>query len=286
MNRRVMAWSGAALSALTLVGCTSTTDAAPTENADKQVQVRAVSDLLPDSTVTISGSGDIVFASPGLDTVGALPQARCPGRDPVDPEFEDGTIVWTRTAGGAEVPLSSTDGPENGSAVDGGFTPTPRGAVLAGLHLINTAARGAEAAWMVVGERSVPIPDRQLAGFEGRQALLESAEQNARAPRGDDGLEDPVSAPSWAAPLTDIEAYRVSAWTPDNPTSAIVDYAVPGNDGAFTTRRYVLHWAGHWALEVDASGPVTATSTTKDLTGWTNFPAAGDTVCLCATPPA
>ena len=139
---------------------------------------------------------------------------------------------------------------------------------------------------MVLSESSVPGADRQFAGFEDRQALLERAEQDARAPRGDNGLEDPASAPSWAAPLTDIEAYRVSAWTPDNPTSAIVDYAAPGKDGAFTTRRYVLHWAGHWALEVDASGPVTATSTTKDLTGWTKFPASGDTVRLCTAPPA
>lgn len=286
MNRRVIAWSIAAVSVLALAGCTSATNPETTENSGTQAQARAVSDLFPDSTVTITDGGDIVFASPGLNPVGALPQALCPGRDPADPQFEDGTIVWTRTAGGPEVPLSSTDGPENISAVDGGFTPTPRGAVLAGLHLINTAARGAEAAWMVLGESSVPVPDRQLAGFEERQALLERAEQDARAPRGVDGMEDPVSAPAWAAPLTDIEAYRVSAWTPDNTTSAIVDYATAAPNGTFTTRRYVLHWAGHWALEVDASGPVTATSTITDLSGWTRFPAAGDTVRLCTTPPA
>lgn len=139
---------------------------------------------------------------------------------------------------------------------------------------------------MALAESSFPVLDRQLAGLEDRQALLERAEQDARAPRGDNGLEDPASAPSWAAPLPDIEAYRVSAWTPDNPTSAIVDYATAAPGGTFTTRRYVLHWDGHWALEVDASSPVTATSTTTDLAGWTRFPAAGDTVRLCTAPPA
>lgn len=286
MNRRTIAWSGATLSALTLVGCTSATDSGMAENAAPQAQVRAVSDLFPDSTVTISNSGDIVYTSDDGDPIGTLPQTQCPGRDPADPQFEGGTIVWTRTAGGAAVPLSSTDGPESISAVAGGFTPTPRGAVLAGLHLINTAARGAEAAWMALAESSFPVLDRQLAGLEDRQALLERAEQDARAPRGDNGLEDPASAPSWAAPLPDIEAYRVSAWTPDNPTSAIVDYATAAPGGTFTTRRYVLHWDGHWALEVDASSPVTATSTTTDLAGWTRFPAAGDTVRLCTAPPA
>ncbi len=287
MNRRTMAWSSAALSALALTGCASATDSAPNENSDAHVQVRAVGDLLPESIVTITASGDIVFASPNGDPLDALPQAPCPGLDPADPQFEDGTIVWTRTAGGPEVPLSSTDGPEARSDVYGGFTPLPRGAVLAGLNLINSAARGAEAAWMVLGATSIPVPDRQLAGFEDRQALLEKAEQDARAPRRDDGLEDPASAPSWAIPLTNVEAYRVSAWTPNNPNSAIVDYAVPAGHGTFTTRRYVLHRrSDQWVLEADASGPVTATSTTTDLTGWTRFPAAGDTVRLCTAPPA
>lgn len=287
MNRRVMAWSGAALSALTLTGCASATDSAPTENAAPQVQARAVSDLFPFTSVTITASGDIVYASTNGDPIGTLPQAPCPGRDPADPRFEDATIMWTRTAGGPEVPLSSTDGPWGTSDVYGGFTESPRGAVLAGLHLINSAARGAEAAWMVLGASSVPVPDRQLAGFEDREALLERAERDARAPRRDNGLEDPGSAPSWAAPLTDVEAYRVSAWTPDNPNSAVVDYAVPAEHGTFTTRRYVLHSrSGEWVLEADASGPVTATSTTTDLTGWTDFPVAGDTVRLCTAPPA
>lgn len=288
MNRRLLAWSGAALSALTLVGCTSTTDAARTENSDTQVQVRAVSDLFPDSLATVTDSGDIVFASIGLNPAGALPQAPCPDRDDADPQFEDGTIVWTRTAGGPEVPLSSTDGPEGLSNIGAGFTLSPRGAVLAGLHLINSAASGAREAHQVLSQFSIPVQDRQRAGYEDREALLERAERDALAPATelDDGRSDPGKAPEWAAPLTDIEAYRVSAWTPDNPRSAIVDYAVPADHGTFTVRRYVLHWAGHWALEVDASGPVTATSTTTDLTGWARFPAAGDTFRLCTAPPA
>lgn len=250
---------------------------------------QAVGDVRPvgeasgmDLVTTIDESGRVLHLSPGGRRL-SFPPTPCPGQDAADPQFADQTITWTRLDGGTSLPISTTDGPEGfaGDWVGAGFTQTARGAALAGIHLIESASRGATQAFrMLQFTVAAPVHDNTYIDEAARQELINRTMMVAHPAVPADSPES-APAPRWASSLGNIAAYKVSTTPQPDPRDAVVDYAVPAGE-AFTTHRYILHWSsGEWNLEVGADGPTTSTATTTDLSGWTRFPDSGTTVLTC-----
>lgn len=270
----------AVASVLALTACgqsTSQTQAEP--DAEKEpVQVVEVADTNEHLAPTIDALGRLVFAVRPWERI-ALPQGRCADLADEDPQFRSGTLVWARVAG-TTVPLSSTDGPQIVDPVGQptAIAPTPRGAVLAGINLVNAAARSGESALQVAYQAFTVSPDALNIVEDmrlSREALI-----NQIPPRPGDGTAG--MAPTWAVPLDNVVAYRIRGWTEQSPLHAVVDYASQISPGRYTARTYVVHWMDDkWRLEADTSGPTSHTAEITALDGWNLFPAANSTVEVC-----
>lgn len=271
-------WAGASAAAiLALGGCAPRAEepsAQPPTTQDTQ-SVVDVADADRAVTPTIDDLGRLVFTAPRSEM--SIPQGKCADLDDSDPQLRDGTLVWARVAG-TTVPMSTTDGPPVVGQVGPprGISATARGAALAGLNLINAAARSAASAVEVIGVASTAAPDASPEMLD-RQPLIDRIVNAA-------DVDSPGAgpAPQWATPVTDVVAYRVRGWSEQNPQHAIVDYASPSSPDHYTARSFVVHWVDDkWRLEVDHDGPTTHTAEVDNLDGWTRFPTTDSAVRVC-----